>query len=169
MSNLARSNQPRSIDLGNGETITSEEFFRAIYAQAPLALQHESWLYLAKMAFMENRVDALQMAKKQAIAIQQQGNSQRGTMQAFPTTYPTTYPAAYPQPQPQPIIFSPQITVNPTIAPTFQGTNTANPSNTTTTPTRETRYYYDDGTPSSFAVWLGLFFATTALVVLVVG
>lgn len=150
-----------TVDLGN-QQITAHEFFGFISQHAPLALQHERWLYLAKMAFLENRADALTLAKQQAFQIQrgQLGNAQGGMMQ---------YPSTYPQPQyqqPQPIIFSPQITVNPTIAPTFQ--NTANPhqSNRAETQQPTPQPYY---TTTDLSIWqfVGLLFATAAIVILV--
>ena len=160
------------VDLGYGESISALEFFQAIHAQAPLALKHEGWLRLTKMAFTENRVDALQLAKQQAVQIQRQGMGElAGLSMPMPMPMPTPqYPTTYyhPQPQPQPIIFSPQITVNPTIAPTI----TANPTNThsNTHSNKQTANPYGYHEPyNDLVIWLGMFFATLAIVILVLG
>jgi hypothetical protein len=161
-----------TVSLDSGEIISALEFFQAVHAQAPLALQHESWLRLAKMAFVENRMDCLQLAKQQAVQIQRQGmgGELTGMPMPMPMSMPQQYPTTYYHPQPQPIIFSPQITVNPTIAPTFQNTNTASPTNTHATTRQQTTNPYSYDEPSyNIATWIGMFFATAALVILFLG
>jgi hypothetical protein len=158
------------VDIGNGETITFPEFFQAIQAQAPLALQHERWLCLVKMAFIENRPEALMLAKQQAMDIQRgaivSGNMPgMMPMTAMSQSFPTTY-----QP-PQPIIFSPQITVSPQIINTPAFTNTPNQTsspNQSRTDTRNTTptAYSDGWEYSGAATFLGLFLLVLTLAIL---
>jgi hypothetical protein len=158
------------VDIGHGETVSASEFFGAISKHAPLAMQHQKWLYLAKYAFLENNADALMLAKKQAMQIQRGlpvGEPALGTLYPHHQAFPTTY--QQPQYQPQPIIFNPTIHVNPTIAPTF--TNTANPTNTATANRTKTTnpYAYTEPTDTTLWQWLGFLFATAAIVILIIG
>jgi len=150
------------IDVGNGETVSAVEFFSVIQQRAPLALADQRWMYLAKMAFTENRADALMLAKQQAQQIQQLGNGQQGMMQPYqqqPAPFPSTYahPVSPAQP-PRPIYVQPQIHFNPTIAPTFtnsprQTTNSEQSNSQTSKSDRGGGYYLDDTHPFVICCW----------------
>ena len=159
------------VDVGDGETVSAAEFFAKVQQFAPLALQNQRWMYLARMAFVENRADALMLAKQQAQQIQrgQLGNGQAGMSylapqyqsQAFPSTY--AHPGQYPphhQAPPQPIVFAPQVTVNPTIAPTFANSpmqsSTSRPTQTSSHKASSEGYDTDDTHPFVIAMWVVL-------------
>lgn len=155
------------IDLGHGETITALEFLSAVQSQAPIALRHEGWLKLVKMAFLENRVDALHLAKQQAAALQQSVGEPMGMM--TPLYQPQPFPTTYYQPQPQPIIFCPQITVSPSINP--QVTPTITTSSTIANPSQNQPSHQTYHTTTDLSLWqfIGLLFATAAILIVVLG
>lgn len=154
------------VDIGNGETVSAAEFFAKVQQCAPLALSDQRWMYLAKMAFVENRPDALMLAKQQAQQIQRGqlvGNDGAGMMLHHPPqpapTFPSTYahPAPYQPAQPQPIVFAPQIQVRPTIAPTFTNSPTqstrSEQSNSHSRRNDRGGYYLDDTHPFVICCW----------------
>lgn len=122
-----------AIDLPDGDSITAAEFIDAVANSAPLALQDPHWKNVVKMAFFDNRLDCLQLAKTQAAQIQrgQVGNGAMAYPQAqpypmaypqpqqFPTTYqpPQSFPSTYAPPAYQPVTIAPQIHLSPTISP----------------------------------------------------
>ena len=145
------------VDVGDGETVSAAEFFAKVQQFAPLALQNQRWMYLARMAFVENRADALMLAKQQAQQIQrgQLGNVGAGVVTPYqpqPPAFPSTYvhPVPYQPQPPQPIVFAPQVTVNPTIAPTFANS----PTQTSGHKASSEGYYTDDTHPFVAAMWV---------------
>jgi len=113
------------VTFDDGSAINASEFLYNISQFSPSALSDYRFQCLVKMAFKEDRSDALMAARDRASEIAQSVNPTQGFAYWRPPSYPPQ-----PQPSPQPVIvFSPQISVNPS----FQNSPTTTATTTTTT------------------------------------